>query len=334
MAASLSVVIPAYNTERYVQDAVASVLRQSHPHLDVVVVDDGSSDATASRVEALEPEVRRRGHSLRLIRQDNRGLSNARNTGLLHATGEYVGFLDSDDLWPEGKVQQHLKIFSENPAIDLTFSWWRGIDEEGRPNGRAGANPIRRPRFADLILRNIAPPSSVIARREAIMAAGMFDERLPSAEDLDMWLRVACLRDGNLECVDTPLCESRFRDGQMTRDWRRMRAGWEMVMAKAAELNPGEFAKVEQKARAEAHRYWAYIAYEVGDYADARALLARAWRISSLSLAGDRKTWPTSLAVGATLLPRGMHQWLDAVARGAWTAQTARRERGQVPGHP
>lgn len=321
MAASVSVIIPAFNTERFIQDAVMSVIRQSHPHLEIIVVDDGSSDATAARAEALCPEAEHLGHTLRVIRQRNGGCGAARNTGLLHATGEYVGLLDSDDRWHPDKVERHLEVLQSNPGIDLTFSLWNGIDEEGLPNGRTGVPSPKRPRFADLLLQNVAAPSSVIARRDAIMQVGMFDAELPSVEDLDMWLRVACLRGGNIECVELPLIEARMRGGQMTRDWRQMRAGWKMVLAKASRLNPREFAEVGHIAHAKAHRYWAYIAYEVGDYADARSLLAKAWRMSPWSLATDRKSWPTSLAVAMTLLPRGLHKRLDAVARSAWTVQ-------------
>lgn len=321
MAASVSVIIPAFNTERFIQDAVGSVIRQDHPHIEIIVVDDGSSDATAARAEALEPEARRRGHSLRILRQANGGPSSARNAGLAHAAGDYIGFLDSDDAWHPGKIERQLTLLLGNPELDLTSAGWRVIDETGRPTGRYGSSPIERPRFTDLMFGNLVGQSAVIARRDAIIAAGMFDEQIGSAEDLDLWLRVACLRDNNILCLNAPLHDSRQRNGQLTWDWRRMRLGWEMAIAKASRLKPGEFAGVERKARAAAHRYWAYLAYEVGDYAEARALLAEAWRISPRSLAADRKSWPTSLAVGMTLLPRSLHKRLDAVARSAWMAQ-------------
>lgn len=322
MSATVSVVIPAFNTERFVQDAVRSVIGQEgHPGLDIIVVDDGSSDATAARAEALEPEARRRGHALRVVRQANRGPSGARNAGLARAAGEYVGFLDSDDVWHPGKVARQLALHLGDPGLDITSAGWRVVDEAGRPTGRCGFSPVERPRFADLMLGNLVGQSAVLARREAIVAAGMFDERIGSAEDLDLWIRVACLRDGNILCIGAPLHDSRRRDGQLTWDWRRMRLGWEAAMAKAARLNPGEFARMERRARATAHRYWASLAYAAGDYAEARSLLAEAWRISPRWLAADRRSWPTSLAVAATLLPRGLHRRLDAAARSAWAAQ-------------
>jgi GT2 family glycosyltransferase len=327
MTPDISIVIPAYNVAGFIGDAVRSALGQAAVVVEVVVVDDGSTDAT---VEALAPFA---GDArLVVIRQANQGLPGARNTGIRAARGRHVGFLDGDDLWDPGKASRHVALLDADPGLDLTFSWSRVVDEEGRDTGRHNAVPIASIpgglTFEGLVIENfVGNGSTAVCRREALIRAGLFDPELRrSCEDLDAWLRIAALRDGNIGLVPEVLASYRMRGGQMTRDWRRMAAGWNTVIAKAAAANPARVARVERHARARLERFLAYIAYESGEPAEARRMLLRAWRAAPRSLARDRRAWMTTAAVLAgAVLPASWHGRLAAAAKSMRLHGAARR---------
>jgi glycosyltransferase involved in cell wall biosynthesis len=126
----LSVVIPSYNTAEFIQAAIRSVTEQTFGGLEIIVVDDGSSDDSIQRIMALDDE------RLTCVYQENRGLAGARNTGILLARGEFIGFLDADDIWYPQKAETHLRVMQVDPKIGLTFSYSAYLDEAGSETGR------------------------------------------------------------------------------------------------------------------------------------------------------------------------------------------------------
>jgi glycosyltransferase involved in cell wall biosynthesis len=173
-AATVSCVIPVWNGEAYLAPAIESVLAQTHAPLEVIVVDDGSTDGTPGVIGAF-------GDRIVGLRQDNGGHGAARNAGLRAARGEYVAFLDADDLWHSDKLRRQLLAFDEEPSIGLCFTWLRNF---------AGAPPAW-----DLAPEGGAVPgySSVTAlvRRATFDAVGPFDASLRHGGDRDFFLRVA-----------------------------------------------------------------------------------------------------------------------------------------------
>ncbi|MBI4530243.1 MAG: glycosyltransferase family 2 protein, partial [Candidatus Latescibacteria bacterium] len=123
---SVSVIIPTYNRSRFVCEAVASALAQSQPPSEVIVIDDGSTDDTAAVLH------RRYGDRIRYIQQDRRGKSAARNSGAQRATGHYLAFLDSDDLWTPTKLERQLRLLEADPAFSLVHCFTKVVDTEGR----------------------------------------------------------------------------------------------------------------------------------------------------------------------------------------------------------
>ncbi len=119
----VSVLLPVYNGERFLRETLDSAFAQTMPDLEVIAVDDGSSDGSVALLEAYEDP------RLRVLRQSNLGAPTALNTALDAARGEYIGFLDQDDLWNEQKLERHLEVMDENPKLDLTFSRYELIDE-------------------------------------------------------------------------------------------------------------------------------------------------------------------------------------------------------------
>lgn len=179
----ISVVIPVYNRAAYIKKALDSVIRQTCPPAEIVVVDDGSTDETQSVLATYR--------DIYVIRHNtNRGVSAARNSGIKEAKGEWIAFLDSDDLWTQNKLETNVVFHEENPHY-LIFQnqevWIR--------NGRR-VNPKKKHRkYAGRIFRQSLPmciisPSAVMVHREVFNDVGFFDESFPVCEDYDLWLRI------------------------------------------------------------------------------------------------------------------------------------------------
>ncbi|HZU38639.1 MAG TPA: glycosyltransferase [Gemmataceae bacterium] len=180
----VSVVIPTYNYARFVTEAVESALAQTYPNIEIIVVDDGSTDDTRERLD------RYRGR-LRYIYQPNQGLSSARNTGIAHAKGEWVALLDSDDIWHPQKLEIQMRRAAEAPEVGLIASGHtshRHDLDKLQPDLDA---PLTAVSLEDLALRCRFGPSGVVARRICFDRVGLFDTSLRSAEDRDMWVRIA-----------------------------------------------------------------------------------------------------------------------------------------------
>ena len=189
MALTVSCVIPAYNAERYLERAVTSVLEQSRPPEEVIVVDDGSTDGTGALLAAY-------GSRLRVMRQANSGPAAARNTGIRMAAGEIICFQDADDEWHREKLAKQLALFDSRPDVGICITrlrnvWAEHLDAERR---RLGAHV-----FAN------DPPGYVfqtsLIRRDVFVRAGMLDEKLRRAEDIEWFARA---RDAGVELALLP----------------------------------------------------------------------------------------------------------------------------------
>lgn len=295
----MSIVIPCYNTADYVAEAISSALAQSLGAIEVIVVDDGSTDSFEAAVEPFRGDRR-----LRVIAQENRGLSAARNAGMASAAGDYIGLLDADDRWAPNKAERHVVHMDGDPSCDLSFSWCHLIDEEGRDTGRRFSP--RRSRYAldDMIVQNVTGAASTVVFRCSVLAVtGDFDTELRACEDLDLWLRIAGLRTENVHCVPEFLTDYRVRSGQMTGDLELMQSAWQQVLARERSRHPDLVARYEGAANAEHARYMAFIAFRAGDAGAARAQMMSAWRRDPLAMAGQLRGWTTSAAVLSTYLP-------------------------------
>jgi glycosyltransferase involved in cell wall biosynthesis len=196
----VSIIVPAYNYAGFVTEAINSTLIQSHNNIEVIVVDDGSVDDTASIVNALAKTDAR----ICYIYQNNQGLSSARNTGMKKARGEFLVFLDADDVLHPQKIQAHLEHFLQMPETDISYGRSRyflsGKPEEtfanidldntewmsGVSGGAAAVMPL-------LVVNNIMPVCSAMLRRSVLERVGDFDTTLKSLEDWDYWLRATTI---------------------------------------------------------------------------------------------------------------------------------------------
>lgn len=305
-----SVVMTTYNAERFVHRAVDSVLRQTLSDLELVVVDDGSTDHTPERLRQYTDE------RLRVILQPNRGYPAALNAAVGMARGVYIGFLDGDDVWLATKLARHLEFMEQHSEVDLTFSWSRLITENDRETGlhsRHWRGPISfRELLADFVIGN---SSSLMLRRSALDCAGWLDPELDRFCDVDLCLRVAMLRPGNVHAIPEELTLYRRHGGQMSQDREGMRSEWSRLLGKYRRLAPEAIAEVERQANTNMTRYFAYLAYESGEFGEAAGLLWKGFRNFPAGFLGDSRNWKLSLAsLAGRALPRSVHRGLERLA--------------------
>ncbi len=183
----ISVIIPTFNRAKFVVDAVRSVIDQKDvpEHLEIIVVDDGSTDNTLEALAALPGKF---GY----IRREHSGVSAARNLGISLSSGEWIAFLDSDDLWLPGKLGAQMKFFSNHPGALLCQTGEIWIRNGRRLNARKYHEKPQGYCFPLLLERCLVSPSAVVVHRRLFDMAGLFDESLPACEDYDLWLRIGC----------------------------------------------------------------------------------------------------------------------------------------------
>ena len=210
-APRVSVVIPTYNRARCLAEAVDSVLAQEEAEVELIVVDDGSTDGTAHMLAGY-------GEAIRVLRQENRGVSAARNAGIAAAQAELLAFLDSDDVWLPGKLRAQVDFFAARPEALICQT-----EELWVKNGRR-VNPGRRHRkrggmiFEASLELCLVSPSAVMIRRELFERVGRFDEGLPACEDYDLWLRVS--RRFPVHLIEAALIVKRGgHPDQLSRGW-------------------------------------------------------------------------------------------------------------------
>jgi glycosyltransferase involved in cell wall biosynthesis len=185
----VSVIIPVYQSAPYVVHALNSVVAQTFSHYEVILVNDGSPDT-----ELLECLLKPYLMKIRYIKQVNRGPSGARNAAILEARGEYVAFLDSDDLWFPHHLETQIGILQKDPSLSLVYSNSFLLEGDitvgtGFKPGGNGRQPVT---FETLLTEDSCiSTSSVVASRQAILEAGFFDVTLRRCEDFDLWLRMA-----------------------------------------------------------------------------------------------------------------------------------------------
>ena len=291
----VSVIIPAYNQGCYLGEAIDSVVKQTYPDFEVIVVDDGSTDHTPEVVASYSDE------RIRYIYQDNRGLSAARNTGIRHSTGIYLSFLDSDDLFLPEKLALLVEELKNKPEIGLVAGQAIPIDEHGNRIGAIFARPFPED-TAQLLLRNPVHVGSVMLRRHWQEKVGFFDETLRSYEDWDMWLRLG--KEGcKMGWVDKPVSLYRFHPAQMTR------IGSQMTTANFAVLDkifsdpkiPESWQELHDEAYCYAYLRAAANAYHSRDCTNAEAFLGKAVALKPELLANNAQALAHQFYVWAAL---------------------------------
>lgn len=209
----VSVIIPCYNQAHYLGEAIESVLAQSYPHYEIIVVDDGSPDNTA--------EVTAKYPGVRYVRQKNQGLSGARNTGIRQSKGKYLVFLDADDRIVPDALQVGVNCLHVHPECAFVSGHHRYIKGDGLLLNEYPPEPIDSDRYLALLQRNyIGMHATVMYQRYIFDSVGGFDTTLKSCEDYDLYLRIA--RQFPIFRHDEMVAEYRWHDSNMTKNSQRM----------------------------------------------------------------------------------------------------------------
>jgi glycosyltransferase involved in cell wall biosynthesis len=204
----VSIIIPCYNHAHFVADAIDSAVKQSWPHCEVIVVDDGSTDGSGA--------VARRFHGVRVLRQDNKGLAAARNAGFRASSGDLIIFLDADDrLWPDA-ARTAVRVATANPGAAMVFGRCRVVNAAGAPD-RTHLVTMREHHYEALLRDNcIWTPAMVAFRRNVLEEVGEFDESNSPAADYDLYLRIS--RAFPVLAHDATVVDYRQHAGNMSSD--------------------------------------------------------------------------------------------------------------------
>lgn len=273
---TVSIVMPAYNAARTLAESVESVVNQTYGDWELLIVNDGSTDATA----ALAAEWQQR--DVRIILVDlskNGGLPNARNEGIRHARGEYIAFLDSDDLWQADKLQVQIAFHDKHPDIGISHTDFESFSERAA-NHRPFKNLVNlRAKksgqlFPALCYNNVVGVLTVMVRKEILHRAGLFDTTLWTMEDQDLWIRIARLREP-FGYIPTVLAYYRLSESGITSKTGRYKAAYKKFIGKV-----GSLAGVNTSLMWRAYyRYFGAAYFKKGKYTLARLYFSKSIRL-------------------------------------------------------
>ncbi|MEM6253483.1 MAG: glycosyltransferase [Cyanobacteria bacterium P01_D01_bin.156] len=251
---SISVVIPAYNAAKFLPEVIRSVLEQTYQDWELIVINDGSTDETTAVVEKYcQLDAR-----IRLVNQENSGVSAARNLGVDLAKAELVAFLDSDDIWFKDKLSVHVNYMNIDQDIGVSFARVELMDFDGRTTGK----------FTNNITDNIQPQtffytnptvttSNIVLRKSIFKEIDGFDKKIHYSEDIDLLFRIALKKKWKIVGIDQVLVKYRSHDSGLSSKLEKMEDGWIDLMEKARKTAP-HLVKEHYCAAHAAHlQYWA-----------------------------------------------------------------------------
>jgi glycosyltransferase involved in cell wall biosynthesis len=286
-APAVSVIVPAYNVSQYIAAALDSVRAQTFKDYEIIVVNDGSPD-TEELERALEPYL----SEIVYLKQENRGLSGARNTGIRAARAASIALLDGDDLWEPEFLDAMLGELRRDPTIDVLYSdalYFGDTPEAGHTYMELHPSEGE-VSFEAIVTERCNVISCIVARRETMMQAGLFDESLRSSEDFDMWLRIL-KAGGRIAYLRQPLMRYRRHRASLSADPVWMCKHILQVLEKAGrtlDLNAAERDAIERQQ----HRYGAELNFNEGKRAffrgDTKAAIESLTKANALS--PNRKT--------------------------------------------
>lgn len=259
-----SIIVPAYNACATLRETVESLLSQTFPDFEVIIVNDGSTDDTRTLAESFTADAR-----VRVVNQSNRGLAGARNSGIAAARGRYIGFCDADDLWRPEKLAAHVHHLETNPEIGISYSGSELIDTCSSSVGLRQCPKLRNITTAHLFCRNpIGNGSAPVIRKAAlddiawtprfeVERPWYFDETFRQSEDIECWLRMMLKTDWQMAGIPGALTLYRVNTSGLSAATDRQLASWERMVDKLRPLHPDFFTAHENAARAYQMRYLA-----------------------------------------------------------------------------
>jgi glycosyltransferase involved in cell wall biosynthesis len=319
----VSVITPLYNSERFICEALQSVLDQTHTNVELLVIDDGSPDDSANVVEAMgDPRIQ-------VFRQDNTGPCRARNSGIARAKGDFIAFIDHDDHWAPDKLEKHIAHLERNPLVGVSYGPSAFIDENG---GRLGLYQV--PQLTDvtpglILCRNpIGNGSAPLIRREVFEAVKFmvehdgkqepmyFDDECRGWEDVECWFRISVKTDWEFEGIADCLTYYRVNSEGLSADAEKKQRSFEQGLERARTYAPDIVARYEGAARAYHLRYLARRLVTSRDGRGAVSFAHRALRSHPRLLVEEPKRTLITLGAAYALLslPRPIYERLESAA--------------------
>jgi glycosyltransferase involved in cell wall biosynthesis len=248
--AIISVIVPAYNAERSIIETIASVQQQTFLDFELIVINDGSTDRTLELLATVKDS------RLKVVSYENSGVSVARNHGMAHATGEFISFIDADDLWTPDKLELQLAALQKHPEAGVAYSWTSNMSDEGK-SFDFGHLPIFTGNvYPELLVTNfIANGSNLLIRRQAIESVGEFDPALSGCADWDFYVRLAAR--WHFVVVPKPQILYRQSSGSMSSKIETMEKENIFVIEKIFQTAPPELQSLKKQSLAIMYQYLA-----------------------------------------------------------------------------
>lgn len=319
----VSVIIPVYGVENFIASTLQSVLEQTYTNLEILIIDDASSD------QSIEICRQFTDSRIRIIHQENRGLAGARNTGIRHAQGDYLAFLDGDDLWLPEKIEKHIAHLETSPEVGVSFSRSAFIDADSKPLGS-----YQMPKLTEITtpylfcINPVGNGSAAVVRREVFQEIKFldnlhgsledfyFDEHFRQSEDIECWIRISIQTNWQTEGIPEALTLYRVNSSGLSANLLKQLDSWEKVMQKIRSYAPELVIQWQTLARAYQLQYLARNAIRLQDGSMAVKLINQAlisnWRILLeiprkiiLTLAGAYFLW---------LFPQSLYSLIETLA--------------------
>lgn len=339
----VSVVIPVYNVEQYIDVCLKSVFAQTFTDFEIIIVDDESPDSSIEKIRQYsDPRIK-------IVSQRNRGLAGARNTGIRHAKGQYIALLDADDLWRPEKLKRHVDHLDANPGLGISYSASEFMDEMGdslhlyqkpklhgitaahvycrNPIGNGSAAVIRATMLSELGIKHIVDDkvecidgASVNGSDPLVSNEGgdehiemhYFDENLRQSEDIEFWVRAALDSSWQFEGLGEALTLYRVNQGGLSANLEKQFANWQVIEKKHAARHGDFFEKWEPVARSYQYRYLARRAIQSRDRRQAFKMLKKSFQSSLHPLTHEWRR--TVLTCGSSLLLNTLPlAWYDRI---------------------
>lgn len=254
----VSVIIPAYNAMSYLPETLESVIKQTFTDFEVLIIDDGSTDNIRQWYINLVDK------RIKLICQENQHLAAARNTGIDHSLGEYLAFLDADDIWEPTKLEKQVNCLESNFKIGLVHTWTVLIDYQGKPTGKALKSQAEGQVWQQIVQKNTIVVSSVMVRYSCLQNLGAFDRDLHYCEDYDLWIRLAAHYD--FAVVKEFLTRYRLHPGSLSTHCQSVMESFRILIERAFKYVPTELLYLRNRGYGNQNLYLAWKSLNNRDY--------------------------------------------------------------------
>ena len=259
----VSVIIPAYNAMTYLPETLESVLQQTFTDFEVLIVDDGSLDNIVQWANGLTDD------RVKFIFQSNEGVSTARNLAISKASGDYIAFLDADDLWEKTKLEKQAQFLDDNPTVGLVATWMILTDKQGNPGVEVKIDFEQGNIRKELIEISLIPCGSIpMVRRVCFDKVGLFDPTLRFGEDWEMWTRIAADYDFGL--IKETLVYYRQHSTNSSKNSQQILPDFDRLIEKMFDSVPQELLAIKAKTYGRMNLYIAWKSLENEDYKGAR----------------------------------------------------------------